>query len=516
MIFSNDDNLIQGITHRAPLGKSDHDIITFELNVIIPRYALPDSAVYDKGKYDEFRSFVCNFDWSDMKNSNLEESWSLIKNTLKDGISQYIPKRKAQNVTHKPPWLNKEATVAIKRKNNAYKKYRMNKSHYNEHKYRTQRNIATNEVRKAKQSFEQKIAKECQKKPKAFWRYIKSKTIPKANIGNLKYNGKVAETDIEKAEILNSFLRSVYNDEDTGELPEAETTTQRYNICELRVTPQSVEDKLLNLNPNKSAGPDGLHPRILRELAGPLAIPVCNLMNKCFEQGKIPEEWKDSNVTCIYKKGDKTDPGNYRPVSLTCILSKVAESFVKEYVYNYLETTNYLCEEQHGFRSHRSCTTQLLLFSEILSKRIEDGLDTDVIYLDFQKAFDKVSHRRLLLKVEKAGIQGPICDLIKDFLSNRKHRINVNGSYSSKSSVKSGIPHGSILGPLLFIIFINDLPDSIKNHCMMFADDTKIFGNPGSSLQLDINRADEWAQKWKMKFNVNKCKVRTIIMITTW
>ena len=146
----------------------------------------------------------------------------------------------------------------------------------------------------------------------------------------MKYNRKVAETDIEKAEILNSFQSSVYSEEDLGELPDAETTAQTFNICELRVTPQSVEDKLLNLNPNKSAGPDGLHPRILRELAGPLAIPVCNLMNKCFEQGKIPEEWKDSNVTCIFKKGDKTDPGNYKPVSLTCILSKVAESFVKE------------------------------------------------------------------------------------------------------------------------------------------------------------------------------------------
>ena len=145
----------------------------------------------------------------------------------------------------------------------------------------------------------------------------------------------------------------------------------------------------------------------------------------------------------------------------------MAESFVKEYVYNYLESTNYLCEEQHRFRSHRSCTTQLLLVSEILSKRFEDGLDTDVIYLDFQKAFDKVPHKRLLLKLKKAGIQGPIYDLIKDFLSNRNHRINVNGSFSSKSSVKSGIPQGSILGPLLFIIFINDLPDSIKNHCRL-------------------------------------------------
>ena len=194
--------------------------------MIIPRYALPDSALYDKGKYDEFRSYVSNFDWSVMNNSNLEESWSIIKNTLKDGISQYVPTRKTHNVAHKPSWLNKEATVAIKRKNNAYKKYRMNKSHYNEYKYRTQRNIATNEVRKAKQYFEQKIAKECQKNPKAFWRYIKSKTVQKSNIGNLKYNGKVAETDIEKADILNSFLSSVYSEEDTGELPDAETTAQ--------------------------------------------------------------------------------------------------------------------------------------------------------------------------------------------------------------------------------------------------------------------------------------------------
>ena len=136
--------------------------------------------------------------------------------------NNYVPTRNTHNVAHKPSWLNKEATVAIKRKNNAYKKYRMNKSHYNEYKYRTQRNIATNEVRKAKQSFEQKIAKECQKNPKAFWRYIKSKTVRKSNIGNLKYNGKVAETDIEKAEIFNSFLSSAYSEEDTGELPDAE------------------------------------------------------------------------------------------------------------------------------------------------------------------------------------------------------------------------------------------------------------------------------------------------------
>ena len=153
-------------------------------------------------------------------------------------------------------------------------------------------------------------------------------------------------------------------------------------LCELRVTPQAVQEKLSNLNNNKSAGPDGLHPIILKELAVQLSTPVCILLNMCFEQGKIPVDWKDSNVTCIFKKGGKTAPGNYRPVSLTCILSKVAESFIKEYVYSYLESTQCLCEAQHDFRSHRSCTTQLILVADILSKRIEEGLDTDIVYLD--------------------------------------------------------------------------------------------------------------------------------------
>ena len=204
---------------------------------------------------------------------------------------------------------------------------------------------------------------------------------------------------------------------------------------------------------------------------------------------------------------DKSDPGNYRPVSLTCMLSKIAESFMKEYIYNFLESNKYLCDEQHGFRSHRSCTTQLLLISDIISKIIEDGLDTDVIYLDFQKAFDKVPHRRLLLKLAAAGIKGSALGFITNFLHNRKCRIQVNGSFSTKSSVKSGIPQGSVLGPLLFIICINDLPIGMHNYCMMFADDTKIFGSPGPVLQLDVDKASEWARKWQINFNTNKCKV---------
>ena len=151
--------------------------------------------------------------------------------------------------------------------------------------------------------------------------------------------------------------------------------------------------------------------------------------------------------------------------------------------------------------------TQLILVADILSIRIEEGLDTDIVYLDFKKAFDKVAHMILLTKLRATGIQGSICDFRYDFLSDRKYRINVNGSLSSKSPVKSGISQGSILGQLLFVLFINDLPSNIVNHCMMFTDDTKLFGNPGLNLQLDVETTFQWAQTWQINFNIAKCKI---------
>ena len=210
----------------------------------------------------------------------------------------------------------------------------------------------------------------------------------------------------------------------------------------------------------------------------------------------MPLDWKTANVTCIFKKGDKAEPGNYRPVSLTSVLCKVAEGFVKDNLYRFLEEKNIISKDQHGFRKARSCVTQLLQFTETLTDRLDKGLDTDILYLDFQKAFDKVPHVRLLTKLKAIGVNGPILNFISDFLSQRKQRVGVGDSFSCWVDVKSGIPQGSLLGPLLFIIFINDLPDTFHNNCKLFADDTKIYGNPGKSLQDDLDSAVKWSDKW--------------------
>ena len=212
-------------------------------------------------------------------------------------------------------------------------------------------------------------------------------------------------------------------------------------------------------------------------------------------------------VSCIFKKGDKSEPGNYRPVSLTCVLCKIAESYIKDNLYNFLEEKGAFSDCQHGFRKGRSCVTQLIQVVDTLADRFEKGEDTDIIYWDFQKAFDKVPHRRLLAKLAALGVSDTIYNFIEDFLSKRKQRVNVEGSFSHWTEVNSGIPQGSILGPLLFTVFINDLPEGMQNICKMFADDTKIYGTPGACLQADLLRATEWAEKWQMNFNPSKCTV---------
>ena len=282
------------------------------------------------------------------------------------------------------------------------------------------------------------------------------------------------------------------------------------SISDLRVTPEAVTKKLNKLDPSKAQGPDKIPARVLKELSNELSHPISVLFNTSLETGELPEDWKSAEVIAIYKKkGKRSDPANYRPVSLTCILCKVLENIVRDLIVEHMDKQDLYSTSQHGFRKQRSCMTQLLEVMDNFTDMIEKGHDIDVVYLDFKKAFDSVPHERLLNKLSAYGIQGNILNWTRSFLTNRIQRVRVGSAISPPKPVTSGIPQGSILGPILFTIFINDLPDNIESTCKIFADDTKIYNKPSESnkLQDDLKILQNWSEKWQLGFNVSKCKV---------
>ena len=272
-----------------------------------------------------------------------------------------------------------------------------------------------------------------------------------------------------------------------------------------------VLKKLKNLDQSKSAGHDEWHPFFLKSLSEALSLPLSILFNKSLKEG-AHSSWKIAIITPIYKKGNKSDPGNYRPVSLTSVISKTMESILRDVILNHLVENNVLSDGQHGFVPGRDCMTQLLLCLEDWTSIFDAGHAFDVIYTDFAKAFDSVAHERLILKLEAVGITGDVLNWIRSFLVGRSQSVRVEGETSGWQKMLSGIPQGSVLGPLLFVIFINNMPDVVKdNICKLFADDCKLYGIINSDidqrLQKDLSNLENWSNVWDLPFNATKCKV---------
>ena len=275
-----------------------------------------------------------------------------------------------------------------------------------------------------------------------------------------------------------------------------------------------VKVKLKQLKTSSSPGPDLVHPRVLVEAADQLAKPLTTIFKKSLSTGVLPTDWKLGVVVPIFKKGDRQVPGNYRPVSLTAIPCKVLESLIRDCLMAHLEEGRVLSSHQHGFRPRRSCTSQLLEVIYEWTSSLERGEPVDSLYLDFRKAFDSVPHQRLLHKLEAYGVTGKVKSWITSFLSDRRQRVVVRGCSSPWVPVTSGVPQGSVLGPALFVLFINDLPESVRSSIKIFADDTKIYSSVSPSpstgsdqLQQDLDAAIAWSDLWQLPFNEAKCKV---------
>ena len=285
---------------------------------------------------------------------------------------------------------------------------------------------------------------------------MQSKTKMKTGVSPLVTpEGKTVESNEGKADILNSFFSSVFTREDADTAPNLGLATKSKGVMLENVdfTVEDVKKKLEELNTNKACGPDAIPSKILKELSNEIAMPLYILFKKSIEEKTVPDDWKTATVIPIFKKGTRTEPGNYRPVSLTCVTCKIMESIIRDALAKHMGKNELYAKCQHGFRPNRSCVTQLMEVMEDFTKELDTGENIDVIYLDFRKAFDSVPHERLLKKMESYGITGNLLGWIRDFLTKRTQKVRIGSSLSRQAEVLSGIPQGSILGPILFTIF---------------------------------------------------------------
>ena len=442
--------------------------------------------------------------------------WRKLKLKIAEAIEIFVPKKTRRKGKQKTQWWNGKIRRLRKNRLRAWTKYRESKLYQDYLAYKRARNRASKEVRKAQRRFERKLAKNIKSNPKAFYKYARNKMSVKEKVGPLEdENGMVVMDDTRTAEILNQYFTSVFTQEVMENLPvptQVFRGTEEEELVVVDVGQGVVMKKLKELKPDKAPGVDNIYPVVLQQLAGILCIPLSVLFKKSLETKQVPEDWKNANVTPLFKKGLRGLAENYRPVSLTCVCSKLLESIVRDAIVEHLKRHNLIGDSQHGFLKGRSCLTNLLFFLEKVTAFVDEGYPVDVLYLDFSKAFDKVPHKRLLLKLRAHGIGMEIRDWIGEWLDGRNQRVVVNGKMSEWSRVTSGVPQGSVLGPTLFLIYINDIYEGLVSTVLKFADDTKVFRRVASVedaclLQEDLTRMYDWSLEWQMLFNTSKCRV---------
>ena len=522
LVFTKEERDVINIEILAPLGQSDHGIICGDLvTKWMPRKVHRPRRMYHKGDFKKVNDELRRIDWESLfVGKSADGCWRIFRAKVEELINLYVPLEAPRDFNQ--PWMNRSLLRLWKKKYYAWKRYTDSKSYQKYEEYKKEAKKFKNLSRKVKRLHVKKLARGVtHKNKKAFFRYVNSKLTVRPEITEIKNaSGALVDKDKDIADAFNKYFSSVHTPPSDELMPEMEDNFVD-EISNINVTRGEVQTILSKINVNKSCGPDNIHPLVLQKTAEASSNPLTLIFNRSLSTGELPDDWRTANVTPIHKKGDKTDPSNYRPVSLTSQVCKVLETIVRRHLVAHLDRNNILSDKQHGFREGRSCLTNLLELVEVWTEILDQEDGIDVAYLDFRKAFDLVSHRHLLFKMKKYGITSNVLNWVEAFLSNRTQRVVIRGSASEPERVTSGVPQGSVLGPTLFLIFINDLPLEVISHVSLFADDSKIFTRivsekneakwPGFrgdvNLQRDLNRVRDWARKWKMDFNVGKCKI---------
>ena len=351
--------------------------------------------------------------------------------------------------------------------------------------------------------------------PKTYWSIVNTLLnrckIPR--IPPLLVNSEFVTDCLEKAKLFNTlFLKQCSPLMNSSKLPSVENPFTHSKLTTVDINRELVSQILKTINTKKAHGPDNISGRMIELCGDTLSPPLSIIFSNIFETGIFPSLWKSANVTPVHKKDSKQIVKNYRPISLLPIFAKVFERILFVQIYNHLTSNNLITKNQSGFRPNDSVTNQLLYLVHTIHSSLDVNLDVRYVFLDMSKAFDKVWHEGLLYKLKQNGIEGKLLALLESYLFKRQQRVVINGFESEWGEIKSGVPQGSVLGPLLFLIYINDLEVGIKSHIKFFADDTSLFSivkdcnTSANELNHDLDLISTWAHNWKMSFNPDPSK----------
>ena len=498
-------NLLISLEVLPPLSStSDHNTIVFEVKTNGDAFTSrekPTYFQYNKGNYEKICEILQFIDWDLMINfhKSVKTIYNVFLGIMHQLFKEYIPIAKVRPKNR----TSKKITRLAKEKKLLYKKLKSDRTLKSQYKMLSKQ--YDKEVKAWNEITEQRICET--KDQKYFYKYINKKLNSHNEIPPLKLDdGTLMVEDIDKANHLNDAFQSVFTAKSNGILSLESKTTER--LDEISFTEADIVKAINKLQPKTSRTPDDIAPIVIKKIY-PFIIPFLKRFFKlCFDKGELPDQWKLALVTPIFKKGCKNKASNYRPISLTSILCRLMEYIIKEAIINYLIKNNLLSDNQHGFLPNRSTTTQLLQSLNDWTENLDNGETIDVIYTDLAKAFDKVTHDKLIKVVESFGITGKALNWIRQFLTNRHQKVYIGTAESTLLEVHSGVPQGSVLGPLLFLLYIDDIRNtshSPYSNIKLFADDCKVYSKVQSDLQLTLDNITQFTLERDLVLAKHKC-----------
>ena len=517
LIFASHPDLVNNVDIIEPLFNSDHCMVLAELMISIFDHnghkRQRRCFAYRQGDWDLFSNLLHAVNWTDcFKSASIDDVWKSFSQAFLSCVESSVPYRKSKSHC-RPLWETPEVRRARAYRHKVERDY----STYRTDDLRILRNKAANmqkaAIRRAVRSFELRLVENSD--PKPFWNYVKSSLRIKPQIGpltdpstkNLVNNPSVC------AQILSDSYATLFTRETTERLTYP-TSCAVSELLTVHFTPVMVSRVLSRVKQFSSPGPDNISFFVLKKGGDLISKILSRIFQQCMDTQQTPLQWRTARICPIFKKGNRKDPQNYRPISLTCSSCKVMESCVRDAIWSFWSDNNLIGDSQFGFMPQSSCTALLLEFLEDVTSFVDRGQWADAVYIDFAKAFNSVPHKSLLLKLSALGIRGDLLGWIESFLMNRSEIVYVDGQPSRPMQMVSGVPQGSVLGPILFIAYVNDLDDAVhSSRILKYADDAKIYievkrNQPNVAtalLQSDLKSISDWASTWQLPLNISKC-----------